>query len=246
MPASQENPRPASQECPRPASQDDGFQLVRNGAKPHRMTPKLMNRLTYSNRFQVLGESMEDEFETRLVGDSMIKFQLNEFCGRSSNSRRKRYCYRGATIDDMTDVCDTVTDKADANTVIMIHVGTNDVMSCRSEELLDRYRQMIKKYKEKINEKNIVISGILPRKFADKTFFDKAFSTNSRLRTLCVEENVHFVNFWNNFYFDKHLFWKDGLHLNYEGSARFGRLLCNALSAIRAKNGLASTPPAPT
>ena len=244
--ASQERPSYADVVRPQPASQDDGFQLVRNGAKPPRRPPKLMKRLTYGNRFQVLGEIKEDEFETRLVGDSMIRFQLREFCGRSPNGRRKRYCYKGATVDDMTAVCDTVTDKADENTVIMIHAGTNDVQSTRSEELLEKYQRMIKKYKEKVNEKNIVISGILPRKFGDKSFFNKAFSTNNRLKTLCAEENVNFVNFWDHFYFNKRLFWIDGLHLNKWGSARFGRLLCNELSALRAKNGSTAHPPAPT
>ena len=228
-----------------PASQDDGFQPVKNGAKSLR-TPKLMERLTYSNRFQVLGNLKDDEFETRLVGDSMIKFQLREFCGRSATGRRIRYCYKGARVDDITAVCDTVTKKSDANTVIMIHVGTNDVESTRSEELLEKYRRMIKKYKEKVCEKNIVISGILPRAAAENSFFDKAYSTNNRLKTLCAQENVHFVNFWDNFYFDRHLFWKDGLHLNGEGSARFGRLLCNELSALTAKNGSTAPQPTPT
>ena len=194
----------------------------------------------------MLGNLKDDEFETRLVGDSMIKFQLREFCGRSATGRRKRYCYKGARVDDITAVCDAVTKKSDANTVIMIHVGTNDVESTRSEELLEKYRRMIKKYKEKVCEKNIVISGILPRTVAEDSFFDKAYSTNNRLKTLCAQENVHFVNFWDNFYFDRHLFWKDGLHLNGLGSARFGRLLCNELSALTAKNGSTAPQPSPT
>ena len=243
--ASQEKPTFADVVRPQPASQDDGFQLVRNGAKPPRSPPELEPQLTCGNRFRLLGEIKEDEFETRLVGDSMIDPQLEEFCGRSPNGRRKRYCYKGATVDDMTAVCDTVTEKADENTVIMIHAGTNDVQSTRSEELLEKYKRMIKRYKEKVTEKNIVISGILPRKFGGRSFFSKAFSTNNRLKTLCMEENVNFVNFWDDFYFNKLLFCDDGLHLNDWGAARFGRLLCNELSALRAKNGSTALPSAP-
>ena len=240
-----QNGSSASQESPRPASQDDGFQRVKRGAKPPRKVPEVTLPIT-SNRFQVLAETMEDEFETRLVGDSMIKGQLVEFCGRSANGRRKCYAYRGGTLDDMTTVSDTVTDKADSNTVVIIHAGTNDVQSSRSEELLAKYERMIKRYKEKVSEKNIMISGILPRAKGSQRFFNIAFSANNRLKSLCERENVNFVNFWDNFYFDRHLFWKDGLHLNECGSARFGRLLCNELSALRAKNGPSAPPPAPS
>lgn len=253
-PASQENSRPASQVNSRPASQDNEFQPVRNGAKPPRKVPELEDPITY-NSFQVLAEIKEDEFETRLVGDSMIKGQLKEFCGRSSNGRRKRYSYSGGTLDHMIDVCDLVTDKADDNTVVIIHAGTNDVHTTRSEELLEKYRRLIKRYKEKISDKNIVISGILPRtkdtrkgkerKQISNRFYNVAFSTNNRLKNLCTEENVNFVNFWDNFYYDSDLFCPDGLHLNELGSARFGRLLCNELSALRAKNDPSAPQPIP-
>ena len=245
--ASQEKPTYAEAVRSQPASQDDGFQPVRNGAKPPRKSPKLEEDLTYSNRYQVLAETKEDEFETRLVGDSMIKGQLTEFCGRSRGGRRKRYCYSGATVDDMTAVRDFVTEKADENTVVMIHAGTNDVQWTRNEELLEKYRRMIRSYKEKVCEKNIVISGILPRTKVEISFFNKAFSINNRLKTLCAEENVNFVNFWDNFYFDRHLLLgKKGLHLNGWGAARFGRLLCNELSALRVKNASTVLLPAPT
>jgi len=160
LPASQDDSLPGSQDDSLPASQDEGFQPVRNGARPTRATKQLLAPITF-NRFQVLGETMEDEFETRLVGDSMVRGQLVEFCGRSSNSRRKRFCYPGARLDDITAACDDVTSEADQNTLFIIHAGTNDVETTRSEELLEKYRRMINQYKLKTNGNNILISEIL-------------------------------------------------------------------------------------
>ena len=227
-----------------PASQEEDFQPVRNGAKPTRPKRKLQTPTTF-NRFQVLGETMEDEFETRLVGDSMVRGQLVEFCGRSSNSRRKRFCYPGARLDDVTAVCEEVTNEADQNTLFIVHAGTNDVQTTRSEELLEKYRRMINQYKSKTDGNNIIISGILPRVGAEQTFYDRAFSTNNRLQTLCAQENVKFINLWDHFYHDTYLYQADGVHLNSVGAARFGRLLCNQVSLHQSKNATRATPTAP-
>ena len=241
-PASQK-PRPASQ-APQPASQPQGFQIVRNGARPKRK-PLTPTTFVTSNRFQVLANAVEDESETRLVGDSMVRQQRVEFCGRSSNGRRKLFCYPGAGLDDITAVCDDVTSDSASSTLYVLHAGTNDVGSTRSEELLEKYRRMIKQFKSKTSGTKIVVSGILPRVRAGNDFYSKAFSTNNRLKTLCAVEDVNFVNFWNDFYFDHSLYRPDGVHLNAVGAARFGRLLCDEVSKIRSKNGTLTSPAVP-
>jgi len=250
---------------PLPASQDEGFQPVRNGARPRNSPKQLITPITFnrfqvladhaesesevhphaaSNQCQVLANPIEDDFETRLIGDSMVRGQLVEFCGRSKNGRRRRYCYPGAGLNDITAVCNDVTQDTDRNTLYIIHAGTNDVLRTRSEELLEKYRRMIQQYKSKTNANNIIISGILPRVGAQKAFYDKAFSTNNRLQNLCYRENVNFVNMWNHFYHDQYLFQKDGIHLSSVGAARFGRLLCDQVSLHRSKNAIQTHPTA--
>ena len=178
----------------------------------------------------MLANPIQYDFEPRLVGNSVIRGQLVEFCGRSKNGRRRRYCYPGANLDDITAVCDDVTKDAERNSLYIIHAGTNDVLRTRSEELLEKYRRLIQQYKTKTNGNNIIISGILPRVWAQMGFYSKAFSTNKRLENLCSQENVTFVNMWNEFYQNKQLFLKDGIYLNSVGAARFGRLLCEQVS----------------
>ena len=106
---------------------------------------------------------MEDEFETRLVGDSMVRGQLVEFSGRSSNSSRKRFCNPGSRLDDIAAMCEDVTREADHNSLFIIHLGTNDAKTTRSTEVLEKYHRMIREYKRRTDSNIIIISGILPR-----------------------------------------------------------------------------------
>ena len=141
----------------------------------------------------------------------------------------------GAGIDDVTNMVDKVAEEATTESLFVIHVGTNDVRKTRSEELLDKYSKLIQQYKTK--SRNIMISGVLPRLSADDLFYDKAFSLNNRLRNLCKNHGVEFVDMWNDFYNMAGLFHSDGLHLSAVGAARFGRLLNEAVRSFWAKNG---------
>ncbi|MPC25500.1 hypothetical protein E2C01_018617 [Portunus trituberculatus] len=103
--------------------------------------------IAFSNRFQIPRVTLVDESEVRLVGDSMVRDQLREFCGRSSNSRRQLFCFSGAGLDDITVAYDDVTSNCENNTLFVIHAATNDVYSSGSDEILDKYRRMIRQFR---------------------------------------------------------------------------------------------------
>ena len=228
------SPAASQQTAPSPVAQpppiEANFTRVRRGAKPVR---QVLQPTVCSNRFQILEE--EDEPSTSfLIGDSIIRQQLTEFCGRRKEKRRL-FCVPGAGVDDITSLFDQVSEEATNESLFVLHTGTNDVRKTRSEELLDRYRKLIQQYKTKSS--NIMISGVLPRISADNVFFSKAFSLNNRLENLCKEHGIEFVNMWNEFYNKTLLFKEDGLHLSPVGAARFGRLLNEAVRRFWAKNG---------
>ena len=206
------------------------FIPVKNGVK---IKPKLITPVETQNAFGPLADLVDEQEDTILVGDSMIRNQLEEFCERSPK-KRKRYCYPGAKIDDITDELKVIMEKEKQDSLYIVHVGTNDVKTTSSESLIAKYRQMISTLKEK--RTNFIVSGILPRLNAENQFYNKAFSTNDRLKSLCSEENVEFINLWNHFYDERSLFNRDGVHLNPVGSARFGRLLNDVVEANKTKN----------
>ena len=206
------------------------FEPVRNGVK---VKPKLITPIETRNAFGPLADLVDQQEDSILVGDSMIRHQLEEFCERAPK-QRKRYCYPGAKIDDIANELKEIMEKEKQDSLYIVHVGTNDVKTTNSEELIAKYKQMISTLKEK--RTNLIISGILPRINAENQFYNKAFSTNNRLKSLCSKENVEFINLWDHFYDQKSLYNHDGLHLNPVGSARFGRLLNNVVEARRTKN----------
>ena len=213
------------------APSQENFQVVRNNVRPRR---RILPITKCHNRFQILSDTTDDEEEVRLSGDSILSGQLHEFCARAPATRR-RFCIPGGGVQDITDSVNEVADQAPANTTYVIHVGTNDIQRYRSEELLDKYRQMIKAYKVKSSK--VILSGIIPRKQAGHRFYSAATSINRRLANLCSEEKIGYVNTWDHFYHDASLFASDGLHLNQVGAARLGRLLDEAVRDFRAKNG---------
>ncbi len=144
----------------------------------------------------------------------------------------------GAGIDDVTEMMEKVSEEATAETLFVIHASTNDVRKTRSEELLDRYRKLIQQYKTRSN--NIMISCLVPRVAADDLFYSKTFSLNNRLRKLCKDHEVEFVNMRNDFYNRTGLYHTDGLHLSAVGSVRFGILLNEAVRSYWTKNDTGS------
>ncbi len=46
-------------------------------------------------------------------------------------------------IDDVTAVLEEIFHQATNDSLFVIHTGTNDIMTPRSEELLDKYRRLI-------------------------------------------------------------------------------------------------------
>ncbi|NEQ69830.1 MAG: hypothetical protein F6K21_30930 [Symploca sp. SIO2D2] len=199
------------------------FQVVKNGVKPKQKT---FLPIKVQNRFQLLGQEDEVEGEAVIVGDSIVRGQLDSFCSINPK-KRKRFCLPGATVQDITNSVNSVFQEASADSTVIIHVGTNNVLSTRSEELLDKYRKMIKSFKVKTNK--LIISGILPRTKGRDRFFSGAHYTNNCLETICKQEGVGFVNLWNDFYNKKNYFLPDGLHLSQEGSAKMGQLFNDAI-----------------
>ena len=218
----------ADDDVRRPAAHEDDFHIVRSNVRPG--AKKIIPGIRCANRFQIFSDSSsEEEAEVRLVGDSIVRGQLTEFCGRSPRTRQ-RYCIPGGGVDDVAAAVEEVCRQAPQNAAYVIHVGTNDVANrTGSEALLKKYRQLIRTYKTKSNR--ILISGILPRRNAGHRFLSVATSTNRRLVNLCREEGVGFINTWDHFYYDDSLF-SDGVHLNQVGAARFGRLLDDAVKVF--------------
>lgn len=91
-------------------------------------------------------EEVDDPQSTFLVGDSMIRQQVVEFCGRVPH-RRQKYCYPRARTNDITVAFEKVSSEATKDSLFLLHTRTNDAPKRCSEELVDEYRKLIQQYK---------------------------------------------------------------------------------------------------
>ncbi len=98
----------------------------------------------------------------------------------------------GASLNDVYEAASTVCDEAKSATLYVIHAGTNDVKSTRTEASLDKYRRIIRGYKEE--SRHIILSGILPRINRYPGFHSKALSINAQLRELSSAEGVAYTH----------------------------------------------------
>ena len=123
----------------------------------------------------------EDEFESRIIGDSIVRSMISEFCSRCPE-KRKRFCIPETRLNDITAARDDVTQDGDRNTLYIIHAGTNDIQYSNPDELLAKYKLMIQRFKMKTDR--LVISGNLVPSVHDCTYSrlgtdHKAFANNS-------------------------------------------------------------------
>lgn len=65
-------------------------------------------KVTILNRFDVLKEIVEEEHETRLISDLIIRGQLTEYCGRDPFEKRRHMCLPAIGVDGTTAAHDDV------------------------------------------------------------------------------------------------------------------------------------------
>jgi hypothetical protein len=198
------------------------FKQVKGGVKPR--PKKAIWPIKCYNSFSALpGLEENDEKDIRIVGDSVTRKLLNEFCGRNKKYR-SRYCFPGAGVCDVAASIDEFSKETTKNTTFVVHVGTNDINKHTDrKELRQKFGRMIEIIKGK--SKNVLISGILPILNGDYKNLNYAYNFNRELKWLCDEKEIKFVNAWDQFYNMADMYDRDGVHPSELGATRFARIL---------------------
>ena len=173
---------------------------------------------------QTLGVCHTREPEVIIYGDYRIKFMDRAFCEQNRDSRM-RVCLLGAKIKDLSDNFDDVVKGSSPRSVLILHGGVNDVGNTLSEELIDTYRTVIAKLiKSGRKESHLsetkrkgIITGILPKFGAGTEWSSRAIGINERVKRLCKESNMRFLDYWGNFWGKRGLYSINGYHLSRTG-----------------------------
>ncbi len=171
------------------------------------------------NKYSILG-GLEDsvDCELTLVGDSIIREQLDIFCNRGRKIHN-RLCIPGGNIKNISEV---VSKLGNSRGHVVTHVGTNNLVeksygyrnkqvpNRNSEEIHSDFRQLINTLGQR-NKKSFLV-GILPRMNTSKEILGWAFSMNNKVKELCKTSNVGYIDMWDEFIRLKHFFKDDRLH----------------------------------
>lgn len=207
------------------------FQIVKN-KKPTRKINREAPSTKISNRFAALSNHEEESY---LIGDSIIRNQIDFFGAKNSTKRRFR-CFPGADIKRVTEGIKDIKPK-NKKSPIIVHCGTNNVFTNRdyagTEQIMHDYDSMVKLIKTKTE--NGLVVGILPRLNQRYITLSKAIGLNNRVKKLCQKMDVNFIDPWDLFFERKEYFAKDGTHLSWMGKSKYGELIHNTLYDILEK-----------
>ena len=191
------------------------------------------NNSNISNRVKKMGDSIginnggneNKKKNVIILGDSVIK-HVNCYDIARKLDKYKVFVksFSGAKVRCLKDhMKPSLRDNPDH---FVLHIGTNDLNSDRSPELIAKSITDVGS-SLKNDSHDVSISSIVVRN--DK-FKEKATQVNENLERLCAERNICFINHANNF-LPQHLN-KSKLHLNRKGSSVLTSDFANALSPV--------------
>ena len=164
------------------------------------------------------------EQKTVLLGDSIVKEQKVEFVQRCAFKRRV-VCGPGKGVDWLAqEVCDLSLGSRDD--VVVMHVGPNDLRLMRQDELIQRYESVVQSLREKTDK--VLVTSVLPLPRDSAAGVELVRTISWSLRTTCDRAGAKYVDLYPHINGAPGIF-RDGLHLNGWGAARYGRLLNQAV-----------------
>lgn len=146
------------------------------------------------------------------------------------------YSFSGAKIEDISDLITKFPSLVDQSSVILLHVGTNNIhKDMVLESLLVAYHSLILKIRSFNTNAQILISSVLPRKRDFTSLGKNVILLNDLLDQYSAGWGVYFVKSYKpllKFGLIKAGMHRDGLHLTTKGDFLVHQVFCTKLNEI--------------
>ncbi len=158
--------------------------------------------------------------EILVIGDSIIR---NVHLPGSIT-----YCLSGGKTTDFIELIPTIIDLHPSVHHVLLHMGTNDVMSRQSVKLHHDLESLVNTV-ESLG-KICVLSGPIPTLSKSSELFSHLYSLHHWMRNFATATGLGFISNFNYFWTDRDLFKPDGLHLNKMGAEMLTRNFINFIA----------------
>ena len=165
-----------------------------------------------------------------VIGDSMVKHIDRQKIERAAGCQSVVHSYSGAKVEQINAKIKEYWSENDKYDAVILHVGTNNLVSEEPEEVVAEMDGLIKNLKG--NARKIAVSSVVKR-YDNRVSASKITRFNDLANNLCTKHNTTFLN---NDHINKSLLNRSNLHLNREGDRVLDSVFCSYLkSSVRVR-----------
>ena len=179
------------------------------------------------NRFGVLTEEGQADIETINSQTVLIGSSMAGSVGRALHWQLRGAFvwmkYSGAKIEGIAERLQEIELEEKVKNLVLI-VGTNNLKNDGTEDIMEKYEELIWTAKEK-GDRKIVVVGIISRSDLGDYYESKGLGINIRLKRKCDAMGVKYVEMGGQFKERDSVLWDDGLHLNDAGAYKMGKAI---------------------
>ena len=190
-----------------------------------------------SNKFEVLNNN--EDLNSIILGDSQLRnigTIINYRKKKGSKKKNLVTCYPGADTKFITSKIQELQTDAE-KTDLVIHIGGNNIRRfndgkfAQTEEIIQSYKEVIEA--AKLKGRKVVMMGIIPRRLETNEWHSRAIAINDRIKSICRNQLVNFIDVWEAFTEDESQFQRKGVHLSNKGSNNLADIIIRSLNSIQ-------------
>ena len=151
---------------------------------------------------------MNESPQIIILGDSLIRSVIIP--------QAITYCLPGGKVHNLIELTPIILDRHPTASILIFHVGSNDVSNRNSIKLMDELKSLATTVQSL--GKSCIFSGPIPAPSKSAEHFSRLVSLHEWQKAFCTENDMGFVNNFDSFWTQKHLYKKDGLHPSPQGT----------------------------
>ncbi|KAL2088047.1 hypothetical protein ACEWY4_016875 [Coilia grayii] len=145
--------------------------------------------------------------EILIVGDSIVRDLIIPSA--------ITYCISGGRVIDISQLIPSLLDRHLSVNIVIVHVGTNDVMARSSIKLQDELETLCLTIES--HGKRCIMSGPIPFNSSHSERFSRLYSLHTWLKNFCSAAGHDFIANFDIFWTNSRLYRSDGVHPNKLG-----------------------------